>query len=142
MLKKTVTYVDFDGNERTEDLYFNLSKAELMEMQFNEAGGLETKLKTIMSKLDGKEMIQTFKELILNSYGEKSPDGKRFIKNKEIRDSFEQTEAYSQIFMELVLDPDKMGAFIRDIMPKDLSEQLDAEIAKRGGIENITPNNI
>lgn len=142
MLKKVVTYTDFDGNERTEELLFHLSKSELMEMQFNEAGGLEQKLRSIIQQLNGKEMIKTFKELILNSYGEKSPDGKRFIKNDEIRSAFEQTTAYDELFMELILDSEKMAAFIKGIMPEDLSSQLDDEIAKRGGINNITPKTL
>lgn len=142
MLKKVVTYTDFDGNERTEELHFHLSKSELMEMQFNEAGGLEQKLRSIIQQLNGKEMIKTFKELILNSYGEKSPDGKRFIKNDEIRSAFEQTTAYDELFMELVLDSEKMAAFIKGIMPDDLRSQLDDEIAKRGGIDNITPKTL
>lgn len=136
MLKKIVTYEDFDGNQRTEELYFNYSKAELMEMQMGEVGGLEQKLRKIISSLDGSEMMKTFKELLLGAYGEKSPDGKRFIKNQELRDAFEQTEAYSQLFMEIVLDAEKMAEFFKGVIPSDLAAQVDEELAKNGG--NIT----
>lgn len=98
-----------------------------------EVGGLEKKLRKIISGLEAKEMMATFKELFLGAYGEKSPDGKRFIKNQELRDAFEQTEAYSQLFMEIVIDADKMAEFFRGVIPADLAAQVDSEIEKNGG---------
>lgn len=133
MLKKTVTYTDFDGNERTEELYFNLTKAELMELQMSEIGGLEKRLKGIIMAQNGVEIMKFFKDIFLNSYGVKSPDGRRFIKNDEVRTDFEQTEAYSQLFMELVTDADKMADFIKGVIPSDLAGQVDEEIKKNGG---------
>lgn len=133
MLKKTITYTDFDGNERTEELYFNLTKAELMELQMSEIGGLEKRLKGIIMAQNGVEIMKFFKDIFLNSYGVKSPDGRRFIKNDEVRTDFEQTEAYSQLFMELVTDADKMADFIKGVIPSDLAGQVDEEMKKNGG---------
>lgn len=132
MLKKTVTYTDFDGNERTEDLYFNLTKAELMELQMSEIGGLEKRLRGIIMAQNGVEIMKFFKDIFLNSYGVKSPDGRRFIKNEEVKADFEQTEAYSQLFMELVTDADKMADFIKGVIPADLADQVDEEMKKNG----------
>lgn len=118
MLKKTITYTDYDGNERTEDFYFNLTKAELTEMEVSTDGGLEKELKRIAAARDGAAVMAFFKDLLLRSYGEKSPDGKRFVKTPELSAAFSQTEAYSELFMELVLNADKAGEFTREILPK------------------------
>lgn len=127
MLKKTITYTDYDGNERTEDFYFNLSKAELLEMEMSTNGGLEKFCQKIISEKDTKRMMEMWKDLILKSYGEKSLDGKRFIKNQELVDSFTQTEAYSELFMELASNADTAAAFVKGIIPKNLLEQIDAD---------------
>ena len=127
MLKKEITYVDYNDTTRTEAFYFNLSKAELAEMQLSANGGLETYIKNIVEAKDGASMVQIFKDLILKSYGEKSPDGKRFVKSKEISDGFAQTEAYSQLFMELITDDTSAADFINGIMPKDIQEELKKE---------------
>ena len=126
MLKKTIKYVDYDGEERTEDFYFNLSKAELVEMQMSETGGLEKFIRKIVAERDGKRIVEMFKSLILKSYGEKSPDGKRFVKSKELSESFSQTEAYSELFIELSTDADKAAAFVRGIIPASISKELPA----------------
>lgn len=120
MLKKTITYVDYDGNQRTEDFYFNLSKAEIAEMEMTTAGGLDKVINQIIAEQDGKRIIELFKDLILRSYGKKSPDGKRFIKSEELRDEFSQTEAYSDLFMELATDADAAAAFVNGIIPNNL----------------------
>lgn len=117
MLKKTIKYVDFDGNERTEDFYFNLTKAEVTEMELSTEGGLVKMLERIVAAQDSKRIIEIFKELILKAYGEKSPDGKRFIKNQELRDAFSQTEAYSELFMELATNAEASAAFVNGIVP-------------------------
>ena len=118
MLKKTITYTDYDGNERTEDFYFNLTKAEVAEMEMSYTGGMEKMLKKIVAEKDSKRIVEIFKDLILRSYGEKSADGKRFIKNQELRDAFAQTEAYSELFMELATDAEAAAAFVNGILPK------------------------
>lgn len=120
MLKKTITYKDYNDVERTEDFYFNLTKAELMEMELGTTGGMAEMLKKIVAAQDGPTIIKTFKDLVLRSYGQKSPDGKRFIKNDELREAFAQTEAYSQLFMELALDADAAAKFVNGIMPGDI----------------------
>ncbi len=117
MLKKTITYTDYDGNERIEDFYFNLSKAEVAEMEMSEYGGLSNLLKKIVQEKDTKRIIEMFKDLILRAYGEKSPDGKRFVKNQELRDAFVQTEAYSELFMELAGNAEAAAAFVNGITP-------------------------
>lgn len=127
MLKKEITYMDYNDTTRTESFYFNLSKAELAEMQLSANGGLETYIKNIIEAQDGASMVQIFKDLILKSYGEKSPDGKRFVKSKEISDGFSQTEAYSQLFMELITDDKAAADFINGIMPKDIQDELKKE---------------
>lgn len=117
MLKKTITYEDYDGNQRTEDFYFNLSKAEVAEMEMSAEGGLTKTLESIVAAQDGKRIIETFKDLILKSYGQKSVDGKRFIKTQELREAFVQSEAYSELFMELATNADASAAFVNGIIP-------------------------
>lgn len=124
MLKKTITYTDFDGNERTEDFYFNLTKAEVTEMEMSTEGGLAKALQKIVTEKDSKRIIESFKNLILKSYGEKSPDGKRFIKNQEVRDAFSQTEAYSVLFMELATNAEMAAAFVNGIVPTVKKENI------------------
>ena len=121
MLKKTMTYTDYDGNQRTEDFYFNLSKAEVAEMQLSASGGLDKMINRIIAEQDGKRIIELFKDLVLRSYGKKSDDGKRFIKSKELAEEFSQTEAYSDLFMELATDAEAAAAFVNGIVP-DMSE--------------------
>ena len=117
MLKKTITYTDYNNVERTEDFYFNLTKAELMEMEMGAVGGLSGMIEKIVSAKDAPAIIKIFKELVLKAYGEKSADGRRFIKSKEISDAFAQTEAYSQLFMELATDADAASKFVNGIAP-------------------------
>lgn len=121
MFKKTVSYVDYDGNQRTEDKYFNLSKAELIEMQYTEQGGLEKLLEKIIAEQDQTKIFAYFKSILLKAYGEKSADGKRFIKSQEITDAFVQSEAYSEILMELISDEEKAADFLKKIIPSDLN---------------------
>lgn len=124
MLKKTITYTDYNGVERTEDFYFYLSKADLMEMEMGTTGGFAEMIQKVVNAQDAPAIIKIFKDLILKAYGEKSADGKRFIKNDEIRDAFSQTEAYSQLFMELATDSDAAAKFVNGIMPADVSEKI------------------
>lgn len=117
MLKKVITYTDYNGNERTETKWFNLSLAEVMEMELSTSGGLAEMINNIVAAQDAPAIIKTFKELILKAYGEKSADGKRFIKSEELRTEFEQTEAYSQLFMELATDAEAASQFVNGIVP-------------------------
>ena len=131
MLKQTRTYTDYNGFQRTEDFYFNLSKAKIMEMELSTTGGMQQMVNKIIAAQDTPELVKIFKELLLKSYGEKSADGKRFIKSRELSDAFEQTEAYSDLFMELATDSDKASAFINGITPKEISKEVgtDAQIS-------------
>lgn len=121
MLKKTIEFEDFNGNKQTKDFYFNLTKAELVEMQFETKGGMAQKLQDIIDAKDIPTITKTFKEIILKAYGEKSDDGLRFIKNDELREAFQQTNAYSELFMELADNSDSAASFINAIIPKDIS---------------------
>lgn len=116
MLKKTITYTDYDGNQRTKDYYFNLSKAELTEMRLSYSGGLEKTLEKIAAEQDSKRMFAHFKDLILRSYGEKSLDGDQFVKNETLSKAFEQTEAYSELVIELLSDADAAAAFVNGVV--------------------------
>lgn len=137
MIKKTITYEDYDGNQRTEDFYFNLSKPELIEMQTSEAGGLEKKIEKISQEQDIKKIIELMKDIIQRSYGVKSDDGKRFIKNQEVLDEFMQSEAYSELFMALATDANAASEFINGILPKGLAEEAKKLEAQNGSVVDM-----
>ena len=117
MLKQPITYTNYNGIEITEDFYFNLTKAEIMEMEMSTSGGMAEMINKIVASQDAPAIIKIFKELILKAYGEKSADGKRFMKSEEISVAFSQTEAYSQLFMELATDADAAAKFVNGIVP-------------------------
>ncbi len=117
MYKKHIKYTDYNGVEREEDFWFNISKAELTTMELSVNGGLENYLSDIIAKKNGAEIIRAFTDIIRKSYGVKSLDGKRFQKSPELADEFMQTEAYNELFMELVTDADAAAAFVNGIMP-------------------------
>lgn len=123
MLKITKTYEDFDGNTRTEDFYFNLTEAELTEMEYSLNGGLSQLLTKITKENDQKMIIEYFKKIVLMSYGHRTLDGRGFLKNEQIRQEFASTMAYSDIFMELATDADKAADFVNGIMPKKLKDR-------------------
>lgn len=117
MLKKTVTYTDYNGVERTEDFYFNLSQAEVVEMELGMTGGLSATINRLIETQDSAAIIKIFKDLVLKAYGEKSLDGKRFIKSEEISTAFSQTEAYSQLFVEFATNANSAVEFFNGIIP-------------------------
>ena len=117
MLKKTIHFQDFNGTSRTEDFYFNLPQAEVTELEVSVDGGLVEMIHRITAAQDGRQIIETFKNIIRKAYGVKSPDGRRFIKNQEVWDEFAQTEAYSKLFMELATDANAASAFVNGIIP-------------------------
>lgn len=133
MLKKTITYTDYNGTERTEDFYFNLTKAELTEMELGTTGGLSEMIQNIVKAQDVPSIIKIFKDLILKAYGEKSADGKRFIKVNDagvpLANAFAETEAYSQLFMELATDADAGAKFVNGIVPKDTAMEAEKHMA-------------
>lgn len=126
MLKKTITFTDYNGVERTEDFYFNLNKAEVMEMEMGTTGGFADMINGIIAAKDVPSLISIFKDIILKAYGQKSPDGRRFIKSKELSEEFSQTEAYVSLYMELATDDEAAANFVNGIMPKDLVDKVQA----------------
>ena len=135
MLKKEINYTDYNGVERTEAHYFNLSKAEIMEMELSTVGGFAEMIEKIVAAQDTPSLIKLFKDIILKSYGEKSPDGKRFIKSNELATAFSQTEAYSTLYMELVTDADAAAAFINGIVPADVAKEAEKRQMKTLPVE-------
>ena len=133
MLAKKIKYTDYNGVEREEVFYFNITKAELMTQNLMTPGGLETKLKRIINSKDVPELTKYIQDIIKDSYGVKSDDGVRFIKSKELSEMFMQTEAYSVLFMEMVTDTKKASDFVNGIFPKDLVEQAE-KIEKQGAV--------
>ena len=138
MIRWPITYTDFDDNERTEDFYFNLSKSELMEMDFSQTGGMENMIRSIVEAQDTKGIIEVFKAIILKSYGEKSLDGKQFVKlrnGQKLAEEFQQTAAYDALFMELATDDKKAADFINGVIPKALAKQLAEEQTKNPALQ-------
>ena len=131
MIKKTITYVDFNGNERTEDHYFNLNKAELMRMEMGVKGGMTEMLNRMIAAQDAPALIEVFEELIRKSYGVKTPDGKGFVKRQEDYEAFVSTEAYSELFMELISNPEASAEFFNGVIPANLAKQVEEEMAKQ-----------
>lgn len=125
MLVKKITYTDYLGNERTEEFCFNLSRAELTMMENSELGGMKRRLERIVQTQDTVEIMRVFHDLIHRSYGEISPDGKRFVKSEELANAFEQTEAYSELIMEILTDEKFAETFTREIMPAQIMSKVD-----------------
>lgn len=125
MLVERVKYKDFDGNEREENFYFNFTEAELTEMELSTKGGLKNEIQRIMDSQDQSEIIKIFKNLLLKAYGVKSPDGKRFIKDEQLTKEFEQTNAYSQLFMKLAFDDEAAAKWINGVIPQEIAKELD-----------------
>lgn len=124
MLKRTISYTDFDDNPREDVFYFNITEAELIELESSYSDGFAATMQRIIATDDNMKLVQEFKKIVLLAYGERSEDGKRFMKSDEIARDFSQHAAYSAIFMELATDADKAGAFINGIMPKSLVEKV------------------
>ena len=122
-IDKNRKYIDFDGNERTETFYFHLKESDLVEMKLGITGGLEKMIRQIIEAQDMPEIMRVFKQLITMSYGVKTPDGRGFHRSNELLESYLETNAYSDLFMELVSDPDKAGEFVAGIIPDDLQER-------------------
>lgn len=121
MLKRIFTYTDFLGNERTEEAFFNLTESEITEMSLAPQGGFDAMIKRIIEAHDGKQIMETFRAIILKAYGKKSEDGRRFIKSKEISEEFSQTPMFNKLYMEIVFDAEKAAEFVSKIMPSSKS---------------------
>lgn len=125
MVVKTVTYTDFDGNERTEDFLFNYTAAQVAEMEWSQDGGLSNLLTRIIKEKNNKQLLDLWREFILGAYGVKSADGKKFVKTKEIRDDFESSAAFSDIFMELCTNTQAMSDFVNAVIPQNVKGVTD-----------------
>lgn len=137
MYKKVIKFEDFNGQTREETKYFNLSKAELMEMELSTQAGVEEMIRVLIATKDNAKIVQIFKDLILKSYGIKSEDGTRFIKSQELRDAFEQSNAYSEFFMEILSSTDEQTRFINGVisgvnMPEMKEEDAIAKLKELG----------
>lgn len=124
MYKITETYTDYDDNQRTEDFYFNYSEAELTDLQFSVSGGLAGMIDKIIKTNDMPKLVELFRELIQKAYGEKSNDGRRFIKSPELTKEFTETVAYSQIYMRLATDSKAAQEFINKVVPKSMKDKM------------------
>lgn len=127
-----IKYTDYNGNERSENFTFNLSKAEIVEMELSTQGGFAERIQRIIDAQDTPTLVKLFKDLILKSYGIKSADGRRFEKSEELSTEFSQTEAYSELYMKLATDAEAATAFVNNIVPRDISEQIN----QNGGVTN------
>lgn len=139
MLAKTFTFTDYNGVKRTETHYFNLTKAEIIELEYSTSGGLVELLKRISESEDNTKMVPFIKTFIKKCYGAKSPDGRQLVKNEETWDSFAQTDMYSDLFMEMVTDPKAAYEFILGVMPQGLDKTKLAESIKEYATENSIP---
>ena len=139
MLKKTVTYKDFNDNPQEDTYYFNLSKSELVELEVEYKEGFGETLQRLIETNDQKSLIAEFKKLILMSYGVKSEDGKRFMKSDELRADFAQTAAYQELFMELAFNDGAAADFIKGIVPAEMSAEMDKAIEAETKARDITP---
>lgn len=133
MIKKTYTYTDYNGNERTEDYYFNLQEAEIMKLEMGINGGLTAKINRIIAAQDVPEIMKVFDELIGVSYGIKSPDGREFIKSPEITKSFMQTEGYNKLFMDFITKEGFAANFFNELIPNVPDSQKSAEVVPISG---------
>ena len=131
MYKKTVTYEDYKGNTRTEDFYFNLNKAELVELELSTKGGLTVTIDRIIAAQDNPTLFKIFKDLVSKSYGVLSDDGRKIIKNQAVLDDFMQTEAYSIIFSELATNAEAAAEFFNNVIPQNLAKELAEEEANK-----------
>ena len=131
MYNKTVTYKDYKGNTRTEDFYFNLNKAELVELELSAKGGLTVMMDRIIAAQDNATLFKIFKDLVSKSYGVLSDDGRKFVKNQEVLDDFMQTEAYSIIFSELATNAEAAAEFFNNVIPQNLAKELAEEEANK-----------
>ncbi len=132
MLKKVIKFTDYNGVEREEPHYFNLTKAEIMEMEMSTSGGFAEMIEKIVAAQDTPSIVRIFKDLILKAYGEKSPDGRQFMKIDEngrpLANNFVQSEAYSVLFMELATDAKAAADFVNGIVPADIAKQTEKPV--------------
>lgn len=137
MLGLTRTYTDYNGTERTETFYFHFSELELEELRVSESGGLDKAIERIVAAQDGREIIRIMKDILLKAYGKKSDDGRGFIKNDRIREEFEGSPVFSDLFMELSTDEKKAAKFFEDVLPKKTVAAMKKAESKQDNITNM-----
>lgn len=139
MLKRDITYEDFNGNQVTETFYFNISKPELVEMEVEYEGGFGEMIRKIIAENNHKELIKHFKRVVLMAYGQKSEDGKRFIKSDTLREEFSQTAAYNTLFMDLAVNDGAAATFLKGVLPKDMVSEIEKSPTPPTPITQNTP---
>lgn len=139
MLKKTITFEDLDGNQVTEDFYFNINKTELIQMQLSVEGGMEARLSQIVASQDGKRIMEIVDDILRQAYGVRSDDNRRFLKSDELFEDFKQTDAYNVLFLELCTDAGASAAFMNALMPKDLAAEVEAKLMTKPVQDNALP---
>lgn len=131
MIKKTVTYKDLNGKERTETFYFHYFESEIMDMEMSEEGGLAERIQRIIDAKDQASLLKVIKKFVVDAYGVKSDDGRRFNKSQEVKDAFVECPAYSKIYMELLTNDEMAAEFVNKVVPEDMADQLAAIVAKK-----------
>lgn len=131
MIKKTVTYKDLNGKERTETFYFHYFESEIMDMEMSEEGGLAERIQRIIDAKDQASLLKVIKKFVVDAYGIKSDDGRRFIKNQDVKDAFVECPAYSKIYMELLTNDELAAEFVNKVVPEDMAAQLAELVAKK-----------
>ena len=126
MYKRTITYTDYFDVERTEDVYFNLSETELTKLQLSKQNGYVAMLQSLIDAKNGPAIMEVFDEIIRMAYGEKSEDGRRFVKSEELTEAFTQTPIYDQLYMELCTNADSAAEFVKNIIPAKYRDQVDS----------------
>ncbi len=129
MLKREISYEDYNGNQVTDIFYFNISKPELVALEVEQKQGFGAMIQGIVDAKDHKTLVIKFKEIVLLAYGQKSDDGKRFIKSDQLREEFSQTAAYNELFMELAMNDGAAVVFVKGILPRDMAGEFDKAVA-------------
>lgn len=141
MISKKITYVDYDGQERTEEFHFHLSESELIKMDFGTRGGMRRMVEKMTQAIDTQQIMATFERFIIDSYGEKSLDGRQFVKKgpdgRPLYEAFMTTPAYDQLFMELLSDTNSMAAFLRGVVPAKHAAEFDKEMASNPDVVKL-----
>jgi hypothetical protein len=145
MYKKTITYVDFNGVEREEDFYFHMTKAEAIKAEFSEKGTLTETINRISKEEDTQKLFELFEKIVRMSYGKRSVDGRSFIKKQEYADEFISSEAYSNMFMEFMEDPNSAAAFVNGILASieknpDRKSMSELVTSAQNNIVEVHPN--
>lgn len=131
MIKKTITYKDYNDVERTEEFYFHFSESEILDMEFSMDGGFAERVQKMIDTKDQRALLQIIKKFVIDAFGVKSADGKRFIKNDEVKSEFVECPAYSMIFMELVADDEKAAEFVNGVIPANMKAKFAEIVSQR-----------